>query len=491
MPLILGTNSIKDTAFNVSTSLLLTDASDNYLNRTHGASGSTRTMTLSFWIKKLASRYSKFAQSDGMMILGGQQDSYPGFLLFFRRTTDTLVFRDADNTNDIKFDVRTDAKFRDPAAWNHFCISMDTTDGTAANRIKFFINGTQTLLFNGNAASGGAIEDPLYPDQNFDSQFNGNEAHFIGKYATNYEDLILSQYAFIDGSALAPTSFGEFDSDTPNVWKPIDISGLTFGTNGFFLDFADSSDLGKDVSGNGNHYSNNNMSALHQVSDTCTNNYATMNGLDHGRADDLVISNGGCDVATGGTARGLARSTIAVSSGKWYWEVNPDSASGGNALIGVSAAYNDYSRTANNELGSLPYEYAFYQDDGKVYTNDTGASYGNSYSNGNIIGVYLDLDNNKIYFSINGSLQNSGTGIDVTDPASTSEGAYFFCVGDDNAYAERRFEVNFGNPISALSSAVSDDNGHGSFEYSPNITGDGAAKKFYAVNTKNLAEFGG
>ena len=160
-------------AFNVDNSLLLTDASDNYLNRTHGASGSTRTMTLSFWIKKLASKVSKFTQSDGMMILGGQQDSYPGFVLFFNRTTDTLVFRDADNSNDIKFDVRTDAKFRDPAAWNHFCISMDTTDGTAANRIKLFINGTQTLLLNGNAASGGGTEDPLYPDQNFDSQFNG------------------------------------------------------------------------------------------------------------------------------------------------------------------------------------------------------------------------------------------------------------------------------------------------------------------------------
>ena len=490
MATILGANTLSS-GFDVTTSLLLTDASDNYLNRTHGSSGSTRTMTFSFWIKKLSAKTSKFAQSDGMMILGGQQDSYPGFLLFFDRTTEKLIFRDAQAANNVKFDVRTDALFRDPTAWQHICVALDTTQGTAANRIKFYINGVQTTDLNGVGTSGGATEDPLYPDQNFDTQFNGNEAHFIGKYATNYEDCILSQYAFIDGQALDPTSFGEFDSDTPSIWKPIDISGLTFGTNGFFLDFADSSDLGKDVSGNGNHYTNNSMNALHQVQDSCTNNFATMNGLDHGRADDLVITNGGCDVATGGTARGVVRSTIAVSSGKWYWEVNPDSASGGNSYIGVSANTNDYNRGANDYLGARATDYGYYQDDGKVYTGSTGATYGNSYSNGNIIGVYLDLDNNKLYFSINGTLQNSGTGISVTDPASTNEGAYFFCVGDDNAYAERRFEVNFGNPISALSSAVSDDNGYGNFEYSPNITGDGAAKSFYAICTKNIAEFGG
>ena len=490
MATILGANTLSS-GFDVTTSLLLTDASDNYLNRTHGSSPTNlKKFTLSFWIKKLSSKTSKFAQSDGMMIFGGQQDSYPGFLIFFNRTTDTLVIRDATASNDIKLDVRTDATFRDPSAWQHICIAVDTTDGTAANRIKVYINGTQTLDLNGNNASGGGSEDPLYPDQNYDTRFNGNEAHFIGKYATNYEDCILSQYAFIDGSALAPTSFGEFDSDTPSIWKPIDISGLTFGTNGFFLDFADSSDLGKDVSGNGNHYTNNSMNALHQVQDSCTNNFATMNGLDHGRGDSLVITNGGNDVATGGTARGVVRSTLAVSSGKWYWEVNPDSASGGNSYIGVSANTNDYNRGANDYLGARATDYGFYQDDGKVYTGTTGATYGSSYSNGNIIGVYLDLDNNKLYFSINGSLQNSGTGISVTDPANTNEGAYFFCVGDDNAYAERRFETNFGNPISALSSAVSDDNGYGNFEYSPNITGDSVAKKFYAICTKNIAEYG-
>ena len=490
MATILGANTLSS-GFNVDTSLLLTDASDNYLNRTHGSSPtSQKKMTISFWIKKLASKVSKFTQSDGMMILGGQQDSYPGFHMTFLQSTDTFIFRDAQAANNVKIDVRTDAKFRDPAAWNHFCVVVDTTDGTAANRVKFFINGTQTLLLNGSTTSGGGADSPLYPDQNYDTRFNGNEAHFIGKYGSNYEDCILSQYAFIDGLALAPTSFGEFDSDTPNVWKPKDISGLTFGTNGFFLDFADSSDLGKDVSGNGNHYTNNSMNALHQVSDTCTNNYATMNGLDHGRGDSLVITNGGNDVATGGTARGVVRSTIAVSSGKWYVEVNPDSASGGNSYIGVSANTNDYNRGANDYLGARATDYGYYQDDGKVYTGTTGATYGNSYSNGNIIGVYLDLDNNKLYFSINGTLQNSGTGISVTDVANTNEGAYFFCVGDDNAYAERRFETNFGNPIRALSSAVSDDNGYGNFEYSPNITGDSVAKKFYALNTKNLAEYG-
>mgnify|MGYP003980578625 CR=1 FL=1 len=96
----------------------------------------------------------------------------------------------------------------------------------------------------------------------------------------------------------------------------------------------------------------------------------------------------------------------------------------------------------------------------------------------------------KLYFSINGSLQNSGTGISISAVTNTPTENYFFCVGDDNAYAERRFNLNFGSPIESISSSNTDDNGYGNFEYSPNITGDGSAKKFYSLNTKNLAEYG-
>ena len=214
MPTILGANTLSS-GYSVDNSLRFDGASSAYLSKTFGSSGNRKTFTISFWIKKCVSK--DHGQSDGMMILGGQQDSYPGFLLFFNRTTDTLVFRDAQASNNIKFDVRTDAKFRDFSTWMHIVVAMDTTQGTASNRIKIYINGTQTTDLNGNASSGGATDDPLYPDQDFDSQFNSNEAHYINKYATNYEDMYLAEYCFIDGQQLDPTSFGEFDSDSPNI----------------------------------------------------------------------------------------------------------------------------------------------------------------------------------------------------------------------------------------------------------------------------------
>ena len=182
MATILGANTLSG-GFNVDTSLLLTDASDNYLNRTHGSSPtSQKKMTISFWIKKCVSK--DHGQADGLMILGGQQDSYPGFLCIFNRATDTFIFRDARATNDVKFDVRTDALFRDFSAWSHIVVALDTTQGTASNRIKLYINGTQTTDLNGSTTSGAGSDNPLYPDQNLDTLFNGNEAHFINKYAS-------------------------------------------------------------------------------------------------------------------------------------------------------------------------------------------------------------------------------------------------------------------------------------------------------------------
>jgi len=477
MPLILGTNSIKDTGYSVANSCRFDSATDAHMHITYGTAGNQKKWSWSGWIK----RGTNFTTHQNLFAVGTANNNFT-FLQF--NTSSNIVWYQATSGGTTSY-LETDAIYRDPGAWMHVLLSIDTTLSTANNRNRLWVNGTEVTSFTYRTNY----------DQNHDGGINDDVKHYLGGTTTGISDAewdgYMAEVVFQDGVAhTGAGDFGEFDSDSPNIWKPKDVSGLTFGSNGFYLDFEDSSALGNDISGNNNDLTVSNIAATDQANDSCTNNYATMNPLDYGRASDLVVSHGNLDVATGGTARGLARSTIGVSSGKWYWEVNPDSASGGNALIGVSAAYNDYSRTADNELGSLPYEYAFYQDDGKVYNNDTGASYGSSYSNGNIIGVYLDLDNNKIYFSVNGSLQNSGTGIDVTDPASTSEGFYFFCVGDDNAYAERRFELNFGNPISALSSAVSDDNGHGSFEYSPNITGDSAAKKFYAVNTKNLAEYG-
>jgi hypothetical protein len=120
--------------------------------------------------------------------------------------------------------------------------------------------------------------------------------------------------------ALDPTSFGEFDADT-GIWKPIDVSGLTFGTNGFYLEFKDSSALGDDTSGNSNDFTVNNLTAIDQTTDTPTNNFATLNSLNIDPALSYTFSNGNLDVSiaeSGG--EGMTSSTLSVSQGKWYWE---------------------------------------------------------------------------------------------------------------------------------------------------------------------------
>ena len=476
---ILPANTLSS-GFDVANSARFNDASDTYLNKTFGSSGNRKTFTISFWIKKCVSK--DHGQSDGLMILGGQQNSYPGFLLFYNRTTDTLVFRDAQASNNIKFDVRTDAKFRDLSAWSHIVIAMDTTQGTASNRIKVYINGTQTTDLNGNAASGGGTETPLYPDQNFDSQFNGNEAHYINKYATNYEDFYLCEYCFIDGQQLAADQFGEFDEDSPNIWKPIDVSGLTFGTNGFYLDFEDSSDFGNDANGS-NNWTANNFTTLDQSTDTCTNNFCTMNPLDNYFASS-TFSEGNLKITTNASNQTFNTGTIGLSTGKWYWEAKLVQA-GGEEAIGitdiVSTGTGIYGgKTANN--------YSFKGNNGNIRNNDSNSSYGSAYAEDSIVSVFMDLDNNKLYFAIDGTLQNSGTGISITAPASTSTGFYFPMIGDVDSDSVI-WECNFGSPSFAISSGNTDGE-YGNFEFSTTITGDGASKTFKAINTKNLAEYG-
>ena len=165
--------------------------------------------------------------------------------------------------------------YRDVSAWYHIVVAVDTTQGTASNRLKLYVNGEQIT----------SLQASSYPSLNFDTLINNNNAHYISgavdtTYGTRRFDGYMAEVCFIDGTALDPTSFGEFDEDS-GIWKPISVSGLTFGTNGFYLDFEDSAALGDDVSGNGNNFTVNNLTAIDQTTDTPTNNFATLNPLNN------------------------------------------------------------------------------------------------------------------------------------------------------------------------------------------------------------------
>ena len=459
--------------YEVANSLRFDDGSSDYLSQTFSGAGNQRTFTISFWFKR------SNLVSGNVYTYQGEGNEIRSEFTFFNDYL-KIVFNptgSAWSSDMIIQNNGTNILFRDVSAWYHVVLAIDTTQSTEANRIKPYVNGVLQSM-------------SAYPTLNFDTGYNTAIEHGIGTYihATNtFFDGYFAEFCVVDGQQLDATSFGEFDSDT-NIWKPIDVSGLTFGTNGFYLDFENSGSLGADVSGNGNNFTVNNLTSIDQTTDTCTNNFATMNPLDLGATTGGEFAQGNLDVHMGGTAQGVYYSTIGVSSGKWVMEVNPDSGSGGNSYIGISGNANN-SRGANDLLGDLAFDYGFYQSNGTVRNNDSDSAYGSSYSNGNIIGVYLDLDNNKLYFSINGTVQNSGTGISISDVSNTPIGNYFFCVGDDNAFAERRFNVNFGNPIETISSGNTDGE-FGNFEYTTTITGDGVSKTFKALCTKNLAEYG-
>ena len=462
--------------YQVANSLRFNDGSSEQLSIVTSA-GSDYKATFSAWVKKTTIGVESFLlyayyNSNNKHVLNFYQDQIYINLIVGASTAATVV---------------TNRVFRDPSAWMHIVVAWDTTQSTASDRIKVYVNGVQETSF-GTAN---------YPDQNTNIQFNRNtNGNYVGGQAgSNTFDGYMSEVVYIDGSALDPTSFGEFDSDTPTIWKPKDVSGLTFGTNGFYLEFKqsgtsqNSSGLGADTSGNDNHLAVSNLTATDQSTDTCTNNFATMNPLDNYYASN-TYSEGNIKFVTkasGGFAYGT--STIGLSSGKWYAEFDciATTDSGAYHQVGIvekPSASTTTSATAN--IGSSAYSWSYYAADGKSRNNANYSTYGDSWTTGDIIGVYLNLDDNELRFSKNGAIQNSGTAISITAPASNGTGHYFITAGGMSTNASVTFEANFGNPFQSQSSSVSDANGYGAFEYSPTLSG----VNYYSINTKNLAEFG-
>jgi hypothetical protein len=468
--IILGTNSIKDTGYDVANSCRFNDGDSASMHKTPGSAGNRRKFTFSCWIKK-----GDIAPGDDTVLFSGDNsgdDSRPDDI----RIRDTgKLYVSFRNTGDGI--VSTQRVLRDPSAWMNIVVAVDTEQGTAANRVKIYINGVQESALEGDGSG-----SPTYPSQDHDCTGFGRDTKItVGARSKDTPDKFFDGYmaevCYVDGSQLAPTSFGEFDEDS-GIWKPIDVSGLTFGTNGFYLDFEDSSALGNDKAGS-NNFTVNNLTAIDQSTDTCTNNFATMNPLDNYFAGS-TFSEGNLKIVTTGGNITYNTSTIGFSSGKWYMETKLAGSSGYTVGVvrGVATANDNGNKLGNRADGWS------YDDGGDVEHN--GGSLGGSfasYSSGNIIGIYADLDNNKLYFSKDGSLQNSGTGLTLT------AGTYFFAVGDNNASNSSTYEVNFGSPSFAISSGNTDGT-YGNFEYSTTITGDSASKTFKALNTKNLAEYG-
>ena len=375
--------------------------------------------------------------------------------------------------------------FHDPSAWYHMVFSYDSTPATpSSTSIKMFVNGVQVTAFS----------DETYPAQNVVSQVCKPSVNFpicyypsTAWYSGHYAEIMV-----VDGQALDADQFGEFNEDSPTIWQPIDISGIDVGNLGCYLEFKDSASLGTDTSGIGN-FTATGLAAINQSQDTPTNNWCKMNPLDNYKpVSTFTLAD--LKIVTSSSAYTFNTGTMGLSAGKWYFEVlNVVSSDSNKNLIGISGMVSD---SGDNYLGEDAFGWGYYGADGNVYNAGASSSYGTAYANGDLVGVYIDLDNNKLYTAENGVINNSGTGISITAAASTPNQQYFPAVGDFAAGGTAAtFEVNFGNPVAALTSAVADVNGYGRFEYSPNDGGsasfDGSAKDFLAICSKNLGTDGG
>ena len=480
--IILGTNSIKDTGYEVANSCRFNDGDTAYMHRTPSSDGNNQKYTFSAWVKRsnLGGAHHLLTAFYGNL----GRYAYYGF-----DSTDVLVLfagiYSTGGSTSQSYYLKSKMKFRDISSWYHICFAVDSTQGSISNRAKLYVNGTQVDFNTADA-------DYELPGSNEGTYFNVTTSVMqLGVLNSSNDpfDGYMAEVCWIDGTQYAASDFGEYDSDSPRIWKPKDVSGLTFGTNGFYLDFEDSGDLGDDESGNGNDLTEVNLAATDQSIDTCTNNFCTINSLDNYYASN-DFSEGNLKVSTDNTNYSFSRGTIGVSSGKWYFE-HKIVTQVSDHVIGIvskaSTSTTDWIGNTANTWGLITNGSNKCQLSNNNNRTDVSGTLGYP-TDGDIIGVYIDLDNLKLYFAKNGTLASS-TGQSLTASASTTDGFYFPAAGDFTG-SVNVMEFNFGSPTFSISSSNSDPNGYGSFEYSTTITGDGSSKSFYAICTKNLAEFG-
>ena len=443
---------------------------NSFLNRTLGTPTNRKKFTASMWVKKCFTGVERH-------FFGMINNGAAPYMDFRFGSSDELEMYHYDSG--YQFRYTTNRKFRDTSAWYHFVFVLDTTQSTANDRFKLYVNGVQETSF--------ANQTNLSQDADIPVNASGNQiacGHYRSGGSQFFEGYI-SHFAFVDGLALTPTSFGETDS-TSGIWKFKSPSGITWGTNGVHLKFENSAALGTDSSGESNTFTVNGN--LKQALDTPSNVYCTVNPLDNYFAS-ATLTNGNTTVATssGNPSWSYITSTLGVNKGKWYWEVKDTT--NNSSIIGFASKL---TTATNDQLGESAAQWGV-QENGRLKSaaSDLAGLGTFTYAQNDIVGFALDCDNNKIYISVNGTYGNSGNpstganGITITSPdASGGTGFYFPAFGDGNTTSDT-YHCNFGNGFfgtTAITSAGS--NGNGSlFEYD-------VPSGYYALNTKNINTYG-
>jgi len=424
------------------------------LQKTFSSAGNRKTFTFAVWIK----RASVASQA---IILDSNYSGGANEHRLFIENDDILEYYDYSGSA-YQFRYKTNRKLRDVNGWYHIVCSVDTTQGTAGDRVKIYINGVRETSFS----------TATNPSQNHDCILNNDQLHQIGTKNTgvSFFNGSMSHIHFIDGTAYAASTFGSTDSTT-GEWNINTSPSVTYGTNGFFI-LKDGNTI-TDSSPNSNNFTVGG-GTLTKTEDCPDNVFATMNPLENHQQQG-TYTNGNNTYQTNSSNYTYNTATLGVNSGKFYWEVEYDAKSGGVNYPQVGITSTQTTNT-NQELGNFANDWGYgeYDTSPKLRNNNTDAVWGSAYVEGDIIGVALDCDNNKLYFSKNGTWQESGNptagsgGISITAPSSTPLGFYFPSVAYYDGTNNGTFKANFGNGYfgtTAVSSAGTNASNNGIFEY--------------------------
>ena len=443
--------------FEISNSLRFNDDDSAYLTRTPGSAGNLRTWTWSAWVKR-TSLGESVATRDQLFEVVASANT----LFQFGFVDDGIDIYDIIGSTD--YGIKVPEKFRDTSAWYHVVLAWNTTlaDGAGA-RVKFYVNNIERSSIDLAGA---------FP-QNYDGNVNTAEPHSLGKYTdqSSFSDFYMTEVNFIDGSALTPSSFGETKND---IWIPKDTAGLTFGNQGWRLQFkqigtgtASTSTIGADTSGNNNHWTSSGLTASDVTTDSPTNNFATWNP----NLPNTTISafeEGNTTVTFTGGGSGTAVATFGLVAGKWYWETKIITTGNGVAvgIVGENVAVDAWVNIVDGVV---------YISGGDTNIDGTEANFGASFTDNDIISCQLDLDSgtSTIEFFKNGASQGSKN--------LTSGKMYFPAFSDGSGVTLGKGQLNTGNPAFSISSGNADGNGFGNFEYAP-------ASGFLAICTANLPD---
>ena len=438
-----------------------------YLNRAFSSSSTNTKATWSLWVKrsKIGANQFLFQSRDA------ENNNYRTYFSF--TASDTLRFYSYDGSGNFLIQIETNKVFRDTSAWYHIVFRVDTTQGNTSHRIRTYVNGEEETSFS----------TATYPSSS--AQIRTVSSNFTrwGKNYSSYDffDGVLSHINFIEGEDRTPDFFGETDSTT-GEWKiKTSPTGFTYGSNGYFI-LKDGNSV-TDQSGNSNNF----IVAggiLNNTEDCPSNNFATWNATDRWLGNtagngDFLRNGNNYFRTTSDANKALVRSTIGVTSGKYYCEMKVTQIE--RAWVGICnrQVFTSSSEfwTTNNEGG-----FFWYGNGGGVYNanNQTTGNYG-GFTNNDIVMMALDMDNYAWYLGKNGTWLNSG---DPTSGASktgsvteetnfgttplTNYDEVFFMAAEPSAAGIAQVEANFGNGVfktTAVASAGTNASGIGVFEY--------------------------